>query len=447
VLSGKTLFVEPSIDFVPAIYTPLYTYLSSWIAKVIGLGFTPLRLVSAVSILCSLLLIFGFVFKETRNKTLGILSAGLFAATFRAGGAFFDVARVDMLFITLILGAICLVKYRESWSGWAFAGLFLSLAFLTKQSALLVAGPIFLYALFIDWRKALGLIAVFTVIVISFTIYWNIISDGWYLYYTWELPKGHELVKLYPITFISKDLMGILPVACGAGLFLLLTLWGSKDHKRFWFYFFVTAGMMMAALAPRMKVGGYDNCLIPTFAILAILFGVGLNSIFERINTKQSQPSLSLYIWLLCLLQFGMLFYRPDHQLPTKADRIAGEQFINSIEKINGNVFIPFHGYYAAIAGKHTFAHSMAIADVYRGKNEAAKKALTKSFEQAVESGELSAVIMDTPTPHISGWGEEKIAEYFEADEMLMKQNNFWPVTGMQTRPETLLRRKQTETE
>src|SRR5271157_896030 len=52
-LASKTLYVPPSIDFVPLIYPPLYFYLSAGIAKIIGFGFGALRLVSFLSsVLC-----------------------------------------------------------------------------------------------------------------------------------------------------------------------------------------------------------------------------------------------------------------------------------------------------------------------------------------------------------------------------------------------------------
>jgi hypothetical protein len=158
----------------------------------------------------------------------------------------------------------------------------------------------------------------------------------------------------------------------------------------------------------------------------------------NRIHSSNERQPLSLYIWLLCLLQFGMLFYRPDHQLPTAADRAAGEQLITMIRSIEGNVFIPFHGYYSVMAGKSGFAHAMAIADVYRGKNEEAKLALSESFGQAARSRKLKALILDAPTPYVRGWGEDIIIDKFGEGVPLMRDDSFWTVTGMRTRPETL---------
>jgi 4-amino-4-deoxy-L-arabinose transferase-like glycosyltransferase len=49
VLSGQKLYVQPSLEFVPFIYPPLFVYLSAMVSMVTGVGFEPLRLVSFVS--------------------------------------------------------------------------------------------------------------------------------------------------------------------------------------------------------------------------------------------------------------------------------------------------------------------------------------------------------------------------------------------------------------
>src|SRR5262245_24466592 len=43
---GLPLYVKPSLDFTPFIYPPLYFVVASWVAKLAGVGFVALRLVS-----------------------------------------------------------------------------------------------------------------------------------------------------------------------------------------------------------------------------------------------------------------------------------------------------------------------------------------------------------------------------------------------------------------
>ena len=83
----------------PLVYTPAYYYVSALVARVVGPGFLPLRLVSLASSLTSIGVIFAFVKRETSSRRAAALAACLYAALFRASGAFFDAARVDALIV------------------------------------------------------------------------------------------------------------------------------------------------------------------------------------------------------------------------------------------------------------------------------------------------------------------------------------------------------------
>ena len=109
-LAGKTLYVPPSIDFVPLIYPPLYFYMSAGIAKIIGLGFGALRLVSFLSSALCAASIFLAVKEKTNNKFAALLGAGCFSSTFMLTGQWFDIARTDMLAAALSMLGIYLSR-------------------------------------------------------------------------------------------------------------------------------------------------------------------------------------------------------------------------------------------------------------------------------------------------------------------------------------------------
>ena len=46
VAEGQSIYVQPSLHYVPYPYTPLYFWVSGALAHVTGVGFLPLRLVS-----------------------------------------------------------------------------------------------------------------------------------------------------------------------------------------------------------------------------------------------------------------------------------------------------------------------------------------------------------------------------------------------------------------
>ena len=122
-LDGKPIFAEPNIDYVPFIYTPLYFYVSALVAKIIGSGFTALRLVSFISTIGSFLIIFLFVWRETRNKFIGLLSVGMFAAFYDFSDTWYDIGRNDSLCLFLLLLALFLIRFYQNYGSFIISGI------------------------------------------------------------------------------------------------------------------------------------------------------------------------------------------------------------------------------------------------------------------------------------------------------------------------------------
>jgi hypothetical protein len=95
ILSGEALYGPPTLAFTPFIYTPLYFQVTAWLVPVFAEGFLALRFVSWFASLGCFALVAAFVLGETRNRVAALLAMGVFAATYRISGAWFDIARVD----------------------------------------------------------------------------------------------------------------------------------------------------------------------------------------------------------------------------------------------------------------------------------------------------------------------------------------------------------------
>src|SRR5205807_6225284 len=120
---------------------------------------------------------------ETRDNLVAFVSACLFAACFRRGGAWFDLARVDSLFVALLFAGLLAARRAKTPRGAAVAGVVMTLAFLTKQAALL---PALAVAIFL-WRRrrTLGVWyagALGAGLVVS-TVAFNLWTGGWYRFY------------------------------------------------------------------------------------------------------------------------------------------------------------------------------------------------------------------------------------------------------------------------
>src|SRR5689334_3805892 len=136
---GQSIFVAPSLDFVPLAYMPLFATVSSFLARVRTPAFWEPRLVSFGSSLLLMLLASGIVLAETRRATLAIAAAGLYAMAFGLAGGMYDIARPDSLMLLLAFSGLALLRATRGSSGAIASALLLALAFFAKQHAMLFA--------------------------------------------------------------------------------------------------------------------------------------------------------------------------------------------------------------------------------------------------------------------------------------------------------------------
>ena len=432
ILSGRPLYVEPSLEFTPFIYTPLYFYVAAAVSKVLGVGFLPLRLVSFLASLGCLWLIGRFVRRETGSWTWGIVSAGLFAATYRLSGAWLDIARVDSLFLLLALGSIYLLRFREGARWMVAAGLLMGLAFLTKQTALFIALPLALYPLLFGrgWGR-IAFAAAFGGFLIGSTWLLDAWSGGWYRYYVFDLPGGHPFFRIMLFGFWWYDIGRNVAVALAMTIFALALQGVVGSRRDMGFYVLMAAGLMGASWFARLHTGGYDNVLLPACACLAIGFGIGAFSLHRavcgalrtaaRLQTPQAwhpentgrrcgsrrrrglphkgggsrgrcwrgstrSASGSSWSW-----RTGRTCRCPEDR-----DERAGHALIQRLKELGGDALLPDHGFLHTMAGSNTFhAHTMAISDVLRGKDRKGAGKLEDEIRQALRAGKFDVVVVD----------------------------------------------------
>jgi hypothetical protein len=439
ILDGRRLYLAPSIDFVPFVYPPLYFYLSAALAKVIGLGFLPLRLVSLASSLACLALLFRIVARETGCRRAGLCAAGLYAATFAASGAWFDLARVDSLFVALLLGGLERLRFGDRSAGGSIAaGVLLALAFLAKQTALPIAVAVLLHAVLTHRKHVWPAIAAFVLAAALPALALEFASRGWYSYYVFRLPGQHPLDGKW-ITFFSRDLLRTVPLAgVISAVFLArqaLRRGRPESRPRITVYLIFLATSVAASYASRLHEAGYLNVLMPAFAALSLVTGLAVGAALStEASTKTAWGEMGRgAVGLLCLLQLLLLAYNPRPLVPTAADRQAGQALVRRLAALPGEVYIPFHGYLAALAGKPTHAQGMAVYDVLRGENPQAG-ALAASLHQAIRDQRFAAVVLD------SNLFLPQLTRYYRPTETVFDRPSvFFPVTGKRTRPEQIL--------
>jgi hypothetical protein len=279
ILEGQGLFVAPSVDWIPYPYTPLYTYAAAAVARLVGIGFLAPRLVSLLCSAGSLVLAALLVRRETGSLLDGLAASGFLAATYPLCGAWFDIGRVDNMFLFFLLGAFLLVRSGASVGRDAAAGVLMGLAYLSKQTALLPLAALTLYGLFVlEGRRRFVLPAVSAAIIAGTTLLFNVLTDGWYFFYTVKVPNGHGLGVESMLLGFWRDDVGwtLAPVLLLGALYLAGALRDAAAGRPggFIFYSTLAVSMLGAAWISRIHGGGWLNVLQPAHAILAILFGL-----------------------------------------------------------------------------------------------------------------------------------------------------------------------------
>ncbi|MBI4707218.1 MAG: glycosyltransferase family 39 protein [Candidatus Omnitrophica bacterium] len=439
VLSNHNYYVAPSLEFVPSIYTPLFFYISAVMSKILGVGFLPLRIISFVSSIGSFIMIYLMVNHETKDNLSAMLASCLFAATFQLSGSWFDIGRVDSFFLFSLLVGIYLLKCRTSPASRVVAAIFFSISFFTKQTALVISLPIMLYFILSDRRSALFFIIPLASIIGIGSVLFNYMSDGWFNFYVFELPKTTPLDTRPIMHFWIKDIVLPFYIAIFIAIFYIVSLTNVSKKQMFSFYLLTAVGMFGASWFSRYRGGGYYNVLLPAYAFTSILFGLGVNklSMISQSLPARKQDLMKCILYFVCILQFGSLIYNPMNQIPSKEDLEAGWDLVGKLAKIDGEIYIPFHGYLNSFNGKKGYAHQMGMRDVLTTSSEKhahIKSKLIEEIKQAMKERKFSAIIIDSEP-----WYPRGMKEYYIENERIFdKDNIFFSVTGMRTRPEII---------
>jgi hypothetical protein len=445
VLSGDELYTAPSVSYVPYIYTPLYFYVASLSTELLGDGYFPLRLVSFISAVLTLLLIFRLVQRDSDSKFAGLLACSLYAATYRLTSSYFDLARVDSLFVLWLIGSLYLLRHHRNVVAYMVAGMFMFLAFMTKQMALAIAVPIAVYCLLSNRPRFFAFAGTFAALIVVSTLWLDSVSSGWYSYYVFKLPSEHQfwiapIIGYWPLSIFLP--MSVAVVVSIAFIHRLLT---GPNRDTATFYICMAIGMLGASWMSRSHLGSDANSLMPAYACLSILFGLGVIEIsrFAGSVLWNHHKTMQFYIYVICLIQFGSLVYNPSDCIPTENDGVAGERLVEYLSTFPGDVYVPNHPYLAVQAGKRPYAHGMAVRDVLKGEDSPVKQNLVAEIREAFTERRFSAVLLD----RARWWLEKDITDnYCRKDTTLFSEYAFWPVSGARTRPERVFLRCSTGT-
>ena len=389
--NGLPLYTEPSASFTQFPYAPLSFGIGALVSEIFGVHLSVMRGISFISTLATFALLFRMVRKETASVWAGWMAAGVYAATYALTATWFEVGKADSLFVFFTLLALSLARSVETKKSAVVAGFVMALAIMTKQTAIFAFAPAALYL--IATRRWIGVSYAGAGLILAggTTLILNFASHGWFNYYVWELLFQHELISTSKLDFWRVDLVSFWPVI---PLVLLAAPQLLAKEKRWTtgFWVMTLGGLLAGAWSSRLHTGGTFNVLMPAFAGLALAVGIALGTLLE----KPRRTLVILAAVALCTAQLWFLRYDLNGHVPSSTDRATGEQFIDWLKTVDGEVLVYSHPTYAVMAGKAPWTSEGGTEDVMRGKDERAKSILLASMATAIHEKRFGAIVLDS---------------------------------------------------
>ena len=426
ILAGQPLYAAPTAGYVPDGYPPLYFAASAAAASVLGISYLPLRLVSLLSSLVCFALLGRLVQRETGNVAAGVGAAGLFAATYFATDTWFDVGRVDSLFLALSIAALYAARWMRGTRGAIAAGVLLAAAFLTKQTGL-AEGVVVIAALLTGPRRKLACVAALAELAVLglSTLLLALTSGGWYIFYVFRLMSEHSLDYSRLGSYWTALLAALGLAACAA-------LIGARRVPPV--LLAGCAALAVEGYAALVHSGGSSNDMLPAYLAVALLAGLALGA---KSSGWASAASGVLVLAQTVLLLSG---FHPSQAIPTTADRAVGERLTAGLRAFGGTVAIPADPGLSLLAGMAPAAHQDAAHDVLRASDQAAIASFRSSVADAIAARRYSAIITDGPGPP-PGYPPSLSRYYRECPQPLLAgvpAALFRPVAGISARPASI---------
>jgi hypothetical protein len=175
--------------------------------------------------------------------------------------------------------------------------------------------------------------------------------------------------------------------------------------------------------------GSYLNILVPAYATLAIIAGLGLDKMLHL----KKQTLVAGITGVLCLLQFALVYYPILPQIPSQENLEATTSFLNRIKNEPGDVYIPFHPELSLFADKPAFANWIALLELsggFGGETKNEWRGVSKELIQAIKKNKFDLIILDLD----QFFGHPELY-YSSSNVDFMDKNALYPVTGIPFQP------------
>lgn len=433
--SREGIYVPPSIDFIPYLYTPLYPAILSLLGGALGISYKIGRLVSVLSLL-GIAVVSAMQIGSRRHEherlapvAAGVvLGLGLFAAAYPATDGWYDLVRADTLFLFMITSALAaLPGWARDGAGIAgharvaAGGVLLALAFFCKQTGIIYVALGGAIVLACNWRRVPSYVVAAGAVGLGFTGLLQHTTDGWFWTYASEIHRAHDFNmdrfwKSFSNILWQPELHGrkwaplgaFISIVIVAGLLTLAVTWWRRRHFPRPARPFV---LWTAAYAVSTVVGAigwgtefaHYNAYMPAFLHGALAAGAAVPAISAcasvlaegRRGAEHATAFAGLAAAGLLAAACWIGRWQPLLFSPTIDDHAAGARLIARIAQTEGEVWMPSHPWYLHLAGKTPRVHRMGIRDVTWRQTR-----VVLGLEEALERRAFTAIFLDEPDIH-----------------------------------------------
>ncbi len=364
------VYPEPTPEYVPLAYNPLYYYVAVPFSWVFGQSLATLRLVSVLGAVVAAGVLFAAVRRHTKSAWWGLVATGLFAAAYRVMDAYLDTAHADACMLaSALLGTHLIDRNRHVILTVLGIALLVASFWFKQHGALFALGGLAYVTSRDGWKYSILPWVVFLLLGPALYLFGGKPLFGErFLYFTWEVPRRWGTLDLATV----KVLVGFIALnypflAVAAVLTTIAALRRAHQRLTIWHYQFAMALLTgtMGALDP----GCSFNVFIPMGTLIILMGTIGLAAWWRvsarvrryKLHAVALAGSFALMAWN------PLISYDPRRVIMPSAAREAHADLIDLLRSLDGPVFAPGLGQLPDGFAFHPAAHWVALEDLVRG--------------------------------------------------------------------------------
>jgi hypothetical protein len=400
---GLPIYAAPSARHVAFVYPPLYYWLSGALARFVSVS-AACRAVSVGSTLAAAAGVFAMARSLGTSRFWAACGALLYLGSYSFTSFFFDLERVDALFVALVTWASVLSLRARTTRALALAAGLFGAAFLAKQMAVafVLVGAIG-FALSGRRRDSLVFLGAGALVVVVEGVALHAATGGWWTYYCLRVPRAHgldsrmitaffvfDLAKGFLLTLATAYALGVAgsrargawPARRGPSEERESLVRGVPD--RLVPFGALLAAALLASASARLHLGGWPNVIMPWTCFASVAVAV----LGDRVDGHASSARVACRGVLL--LQLMGFVFDPTDAIPRRAHEEEARDVTQVVRELERGGEVVLVGRGQVTSPRHL--HLAALVDVLRAGGE-----LPRDLVEGLEARRYAAYIIDEP--------------------------------------------------